>query len=435
MNTLPKRFAAWLLVALGGVWVAWLGGHVQTMGDYPGEFAPAMNALLAGHIHAFSSLLPADGAGGSVLLRAPAALVGKLLVGGQPAIFRFGALACELAAGGLGLVLARDMRRRGISVVSQVGTVGLCVLAAAILDAIFFGHPEETLGATLCIAAVLLSGAGSPTLAGLALGCALINKPWGILAIPPVVLASQWGLVRLGVATSAVLAAWLGLAFGFDPVRFLHAMSSAAGLDVVAHPVDVWWPLAHSVRQAGITPYYAPPAFLVDHAREIAVLLAIPLSVPLALSRLRAVGPFGVVGHDLVRTRPIGAGDRESTDAALALLALLFLLRCMLDPSDHVYYSIPFVLALLAWESRARQGPVLALLAAGLLWLVFHTISGIAGLWWQYAAYMLVMLPFVILLWRPATAGTQPSREPPVRNTRCNRTAVRCRVDAASRAT
>jgi hypothetical protein len=113
--------------------------------------------------------------------------------------------------------------------------------------------------------------------------------------------------------------------------------------------------------------------------------------------------------------RPLGLGDRESTDAALALLALLFLLRCMLDPSDHVYYSIPFVLALLAWESRARHGPVLALLAAGLLWLVFHTISGIAGLWWQYAAYMLVTLPFVILLWRPATAGTPRSSRLPRR--------------------
>ena len=119
------------------------------------------------------------------------------------------ALACELGAGALGLVLARDMRERGLPLVSRIATVGLCVLAGAILDAIFFAHPEETLGATLCVAAVLLSGANRPTLAGVALGCALINKPWGVFAIAPVILASQSGLRRTGVGTVAVLAPWL----------------------------------------------------------------------------------------------------------------------------------------------------------------------------------------------------------------------------------
>ena len=261
---------AWLLIVLGGVWVAWLGGHFESLGDYASEFAPAMDALLAGHLHAFSLLQPADGAGGSVLLRAPGALAGKLLVGGQLAMFRFGALACELAAGALGLALARDMRRRGVSIVSRAAVVGLCVLAAAILDAIFFAHPEETLGATLCIAAVLLSGSNRPALAGIALGCAIINKPWGILAIAPVLLASQSGVRRMSAGAILVVVPWLTLAYGLDPARMFRAMRTASSLAIVAHPVDLWWPLDHAVRRPGIATYYAPPSFLVDHARQIA---------------------------------------------------------------------------------------------------------------------------------------------------------------------
>lgn len=404
MSAMARRGVAWLLIVLGGVWVAWLGGHFESLGDYGSEFAPSMNALLAGHLHAFSRLQPADGAGGSVLLRAPAALAGKLLVGGQLAMFRFGALACELAAGALGLALARDMRRRGVPIVSRAAVVGLCVLAAAVLDAIFFAHPEEILGATLCIAAVLLSGANHPTLAGVALGCAIINKPWGVLAIAPVLLASQSGLRRLSVGTIAVVAPWLALAYGLDPARVFHAIGTASSLAFVAHPVDLWWPLDHAVHQRGIGPYYAPPRFLVDHAREIAVLLVIPLSLPLALGRLAGLRPSARHRH-LARVSPIAVGDGAALNAALALLALLFLLRCMLDPSDHVYYQIPFVLALLTWESRVSRGPLRAMLAAGLLWLVFHTVSGIAGLSVQYIAYGLVVVPFAILLMGPATAG------------------------------
>ena len=68
--------------------------------------------------------------------------------------------------------------------------VGLLLLAPAMLDAIRFGHPEEALGAVLCIVAVLLAGENRSTAAGLVLGLAIINKPWGVLALPPALLAA-----------------------------------------------------------------------------------------------------------------------------------------------------------------------------------------------------------------------------------------------------
>jgi hypothetical protein len=419
MSTVARRSVAWLLIGLGGVWVAWQNGRSWSLGDYTSEFAPAMNALLAGHLHAFAHLLPSDGAGGSLLLRAPAALAGKLLVGGQVAIFRFGALASELAAGALGLVLARDMRERGVSIVSRVATVALCVFTAALLDAIFFAHPEETLGATLCVGAVLLSGAGRPALAGLALGCAIINKPWGVLALAPVALASQAGLRRTAVGAFAVVLPWIALAYGFDPARLIHQMSAASSLALVAHPVDLWWPLDHAVRRPGTTPYYAPPAFLVAHAREIAVLLMIPLSVPLALRRVPGLRALLAGERPHAHLPRIVLSDRAVTDAGLALLALLMLVRCMLDPSNHVYYQVPFVLALLAWDSRVARAPVRALLGAGLLWLIFHTISGVAGLSLQFLAYTLVTVPCAVMLLGAATAGAV--RWPPAPRRRLSR--------------
>ena len=52
-------------------------------------------------------------------------------------------------------------------------------------------------------------------------------------------------------------------------------------------------------------------------------------------------------------------------DGCLALLALLLLMRCVLDPGDHIYYHVPLVLALAAWEIETRGWPLLALWAAG----------------------------------------------------------------------
>jgi hypothetical protein len=65
---------------------------------------------------------------------------------------------------------------------------------------------------------------------------------------------------------------------------------------------------------------------------------------------------------------------RRGTRAAdaLLLLALLLLLRCWLDPWDVVYYPLPFIVALAAWETTvARRAPVNAALATAATWLIF----------------------------------------------------------------
>ena len=58
----------------------------------------------------------------------------------------------------------------------------------------------------------------------------------------------------------------------------------------------------------------------------------------------------------------------------LVLLALLLLARCVLDPWNNVYYELPFLLALLAWEAlcRPERPPVLALAATVATWATFQ---------------------------------------------------------------
>ncbi len=357
------------LIVLAAVWVTWLGFRPQVMGDYGNWFAPSTNALLSGHIGAFFAHLPTDGAGGSILLRAPFSWIGKALVGDQPAIFRFGALFCVLATVSVAVCLP-GVRAAGRPALTRGALIAVFLLAPAILDAVFYGHPEEPLGAALCIGSVLLAANGRSELSGTLLGLAIINKPWGVLAILPVVLAARERRVRLLGLAALIAGGWTLATYVGSPSNFRQSMLTSSSA-VVAHPQDVWWPLAHLRAAPGTTPWYALPALISDHARMLAVLLAIPLALPIARRRER------------------------TADDALALLALLFLLRCVLDPSNHVYYQVPFVLALGAWEARVRGVPLLSLISLAGFWFIFHTVSGTGSLTAQYLAYMALVIPLV----------------------------------------
>lgn len=418
---MARRLILLLVIGACVVWSAWLGGRVQTMGDYPSDYAPAMNALLAGHLGVFFAHLPTNGAGGSVLLRAPAAGVGKLLVGGQLAIFRFGAVLCLLALALLGVVLARGMRDQARPGLERAAVIGLCLLTPAVLDAILFGHPEEPLGAALCAGAVLAAGAGRAGTAGTLLGLAIINKPWGVLAIGPVT-AAVWiasehgersrrgeggrgppgrrgasGLARASIPALAIAGGWTAGAYALDPHHFARIVLGASTA-VVAHPQDLWWPLAHVHVVPDITHGYLPPAFIGAHARELIVLLSLPLTLVLLARRQKAPAD------------------------CLALLALLFGLRCLLDPSNHVYYQVPFVVALAAWEARTRGMPALALIALGGCFATFHTVAGTGSLEAQFLVYVALMLPLLgalgarVLRGTPQgsamRAGYRPGRDP-----------------------
>jgi hypothetical protein len=376
-----------MALAVAGIcwWSAWFGGTWQASGgDYLKDYAPATNALLDGHLAAFFASLPTNGAGGSVLLRAPFALLGKTLGGGQLAIFRAGALACLLALGALGLWLAQDLRRRGSPLSTRLGVLALYAAAPALLQAVFYGHPEEPLGAALAIAAVLAAGSDRPVLAGTLLGAAVINKPWGVLAVGPVLLCASYGRARVLLAAGAIAGGWL-LAAGLVDFARLSLAVHGAETSIVAHPQDLWWPLAHTVGF-----YPRPPVVLSAHARQLAVVLALAVALALAVRARRSHTPLG--------------GER-----CLALLAFGFALRCLLEPSTHVYYQLPFLVALTAWEVRARGSVSVSLTAAILLALDFGRLEE-APASVQYALYLAVLLPVCVLLGRSMSASSESTR-------------------------
>jgi hypothetical protein len=63
------------------------------------------------------------------------------------------------------------------------------------------------------------------------------------------------------------------------------------------------------------------------------------------------------------------SSPRRTPDDALALLALLFLLACVLDAGRQTYEHVPFLLALVAWEGLTRRGlPIASLVSALAIW-------------------------------------------------------------------
>ena len=101
-------------------------------------------------------------------------------------------------------------------------------------------------------------------------------------------------------------------------------------------------------------------------------------------------------------------GASRNRDDALLVLALALLLRCMLDPWDLVYYHLPLVVALAAWEARrGRELPVLAVLVTAACWLSFEIYDARTGMG-PYVAYLAWTLPLAaglgLALFRPVAA-------------------------------
>src|ERR1700691_6071536 len=167
--------------------LAWLGLYGFAWNDYEIEAQPAFNALTHGHGLEFLRLSPAYG--GSLVERAPFALLPGLWGGGALAVYRMVALPCLLAGVALGVWLCAHMRAAGAKTLWRAVALGICVANPLTLQALELGHPEELLGACLCVAAVLLAVRGHSLWAGVLLGLAIANKEWALIAVGPVLLA------------------------------------------------------------------------------------------------------------------------------------------------------------------------------------------------------------------------------------------------------
>ena len=370
-----------LLAGVATATMAWLGLYGIGWNDYNTEARPAFTALTHGHALEFLRLAPAYG--GSLVERAPFALLPGLWGGGQLAVYRMVASPCLLAAAVLGVWLVAQMRAAGRPALWRAVALGVCVANPLTLRALELGHPEELLGGALCVAAVVLAAHERPLWAGVALGLAIANKEWALLAVGPVLLAlpSRRALCMLSAgAVAAIVLAPLALV---GSSGFVSATRGAAAPpSAIFQPWQIFWFFGH-------------------HGAAVHGLFG-----EVKPGYRTARGWVGVVSHPLILATALpltalawGRGRRGRSDALL-LLALLLLLRCVLDTWDTVYYPIPFVLALLAWESLGeRARPVaLALSSTVLAWITFQWLPAHVSADLQAVFFLAWTLPLATVL-------------------------------------
>lgn len=346
MRTRPILAAA--AIALVVAACVLLAGRAPLGNDYPGptcvgcDYAgPPVEALARLDLHGFFSAQPVMGIV-SLALRAPAVALaaphgGRLLLG-----YQAGVLACLLVTALLALWLAARLLPAAQGPLPRAALVLLVLAGPMTLKSVDWGHPEEPLCAILCALAVVLAGRGRVTLSGVLLGVAFATKQWALLAAGPVLLAAPRGRLRLAV-TATALAAGLTLPMLLgDTSRFLaitHAVGVPGG-DVT--PSNVWW-LFSSTAGGGARTI---PTWIGGATHQ----LVLGLGVALPLVYARTV-----------------KGRRGARDALL-LLALLFLLRTLLDPMSISYHHTAFFVALAVSEAIRRRGlPLVTLVATGLL--------------------------------------------------------------------
>ncbi|HEX2162065.1 MAG TPA: glycosyltransferase 87 family protein [Thermoleophilaceae bacterium] len=361
--------------------------------DYLNDAGDSIDALARGDLQGFVANQPLMGSF-SMLLRAP--FVAAVFHQSVEAVYFAGAVPCLAATLVLGLTLARLLAEREQPATVQGLAAGLAVINPLTFQALHWGHPEELLAGALCVGAVLAAMRERALTAAVLLGLALATKQWALLAVLPVLLAAPSRRLTVALVAGAIAAALtLPLMLG-DPGQFGSVARAAAGQDAIGTsttPWNVWWPFADKVAVAPFGPRWMAPQWVATVSHPGIVAVALPLSL---LLWRRA--------------------DRRPDDALL-LLALLFLLRCLLDNWNNDYYHVPLVLSLLAWESVRRPGvpyltmAVLILVSAS-FWPIEDRMFGDsrdhAGV--LFALYMAWALPLAtglaLLLYRPATAAS-----------------------------
>jgi hypothetical protein len=177
----------------------------------------------------------------------------------------------------------------------------------------------------------------------LLLGLAVVNKPWAFAVVPVVFAVMPAPRSRAAVVAGAIVAA------GYAPVVLAHLTASgvAGSLtggvgDIFFSPFLGWW--------------LGPSAWTSRYAHELIIVVACLCGGAWRLQRGR---------------RPSSVEDRRAD--GLALLALVLLLRCALDPWNNTYYVLPFIFTVIAWEGDGRWR--LAILCSALFFVAARPVE------------------------------------------------------------
>ncbi|HEX8743020.1 MAG TPA: glycosyltransferase 87 family protein [Thermoleophilaceae bacterium] len=348
------------------------------------DAGPSIAALAEGDLDEFFAEQPPMGSF-SFAVRGPFVAAGDALGASPLTIYRLGAFACLLGLMLLTLHVGLTMYRRGREW-KVAALVPLGVLASPVTyAALEYGHPEELLGAALVVGAVLAAARDRTVAAALLLGAAVATKQWAVMAALPVLLAAPRNRVRITVLSLAAFAVLtIPMMLGDWDQFWLaqHSIGVALPFDGTVTASNVWFPFADSSTGPTLTEngveiqtQYSLAKWLGDLTHPLVALLALGATAAYFLRR-RTAAP----------------------EEVLQLVALIFLLRCVLDPLTYSYHHAPFVAALVAYEGLRRRVPVMSGVAIAALLLTTHVIAPMKDAELVNAFYLGWALPMLAAL-------------------------------------
>jgi hypothetical protein len=370
------------------------------VGDYPTDAGPALSAVAHGSIGGFFAHQPAMGAV-SLYLRAPFVILAAALHDSPVGIYRWGDLPCLLSVALVATWMARVAGSRGTSHAGRAAIVAVCMVNPLIGDALYSGHPEELLTASLAVGSLIAACERRVVLAAVLAGLAVASKQWALVIVLPVLLVLERERIRAALVMLAVSAGTTLPLLAANFASFRHAIHYISSPQPVTTIFTWLYPLSPSgiVRISNI---FGDERSFSAHT--------VP-SVVSAISHPMIIG-LGIFLPLLVWLRGRG---HLSVPAMLSAAALVFLLRCALDPGTAAYYHFPLLLTLVALDATAgRRLPVAGLLGAAGAFTVLDRFPSYLGEGPSNLLYILATLVAAALLVRElrlrATTPSQRAR-------------------------
>jgi hypothetical protein len=319
-------------------------------------------------------------------MRAPFALLAHAFGADAKATYFVSALPCLLAPALLsGYIAAQRLSPTTMPTGAKrtgLRPVDLYLLIPSAAFTLNGGHPEDLLGAALCVYAVLRAHRGAGNAAAVALAVAVINKSWAVVIVP-LVFAVMPADKRLRSLIAFLLVAGLVLI----PITAVRASSAgSAGNALGGQSIGIFL-----VPQ--LLFWFGRGSWVAREGHVLLVVVTWLVTVVWWSLRVR--------GHE----RTLHLRD------VLAMLALIFFLRAALDPWDNIYYFAPFMLALAVYEDPPGFPKLTWLFAIGLVfvvppWGVFKSLGhdSRAGVFTGFA-----LLTILWFGWRAFRADRAPS--------------------------
>jgi hypothetical protein len=398
--------AAALLAALSGLGTDYGNLHCHLSAPRCDEPGYPLSALAHAHFATYVHQQPLMGPV-SLVLRTPFAVVADWTEATLTWHYRITTFACLIVSALLALALVRESRSRDHRWWHTAAVGVLAFVNPLVVSAIDAGHPEELVAAAAVVGSALLALHGRTTASGVVLGLAAATKPWAVLAALPILLVVAAPDRRRFsvVAVLALVACYAPLIAG-DPDRFRSVVQTAGTLGSRFGETTASNPWFFFAR----TGHFTFPSEVRDG--QLVFSDAVGYGVSASVARL---------AHALVLAAALAlpfvwwrAGGPSRPQTLFLVIGAILIVRCALDPGNHLYYHAAPALALLGYEATRPHArfPWVAGGFIATIWIVsrardhLSTDTAFAIVYLAWAALTLIALVRATALTKAASAKT-----------------------------